>query len=106
MTETEPRQLTRVRVENLLGRFTHDIPFDPEWNFVIIYGPNGIGKTRLFELVNATLTGTYSDIAAIPFGKASFLFSDGTVVEVARPTELRLNLEAGTHPDATVFRIR
>ena len=103
MTETEPRQLTRVRVENLLGRFTHDIPFDPEWNFVIIYGPNGIGKTRLFELVNATLTGTYSDIAAIPFGKASFLFSDGTVVEVARPAELRLNLEAGTHPDPTVF---
>ena len=95
VTTIVPSKLVRVRVEGLLGRFTHDIPFDPSWNFVIIYGPNGIGKTRLFELIHAAFAGDYSSMLQIPFTRIQFLFADETWVEVSRPEDLQLDVGDG-----------
>ncbi|MEU7461824.1 AAA family ATPase [Streptomyces griseofuscus] len=73
----EAPKLTEVSVQGLLGRFNHTIKFPPDQEFVIIYGPNGIGKTRLLELVSNTFALKMGKVARTPFAQAIFSFSDG-----------------------------
>jgi hypothetical protein len=42
--------LVSLKVERLLGRFDHEVVFPRDWEFVILHGPNGVGKTKLLEL--------------------------------------------------------
>ena len=83
----EPRKLIRIEVKKLLGRFDHDLSFDPQWRFLIIHGPNGVGKTRLLELVNSAFNGNYRRLAIIPFKSAQFYFDDGTKIKVSRESD-------------------
>ena len=79
-----PRRLVRVRVNGLLGRFNHDIHFPQDWKFLIIHGPNGVGKTKLLELIHSIFTGSFARLARLPFISAQFEFDDGTGLEVQR----------------------
>ena len=78
------RQLVRLQVDGLLGRFAHDISFDPEWQFLILHGPNGIGKTRLLELIYSVFSARYLKLATLPFMSARFDFADRSWIEVSR----------------------
>ncbi|WP_343450257.1 AAA family ATPase [Micromonospora oryzae] len=78
------RSLRAVSVEALLGSFDHDVYFPPEWEFVIIHGPNGVGKTKLFELIRATFTSDIRRLGEIPFRQAHFLFDDESEIQIAR----------------------
>ena len=78
------RRLVRVRVDGLLGRFDHDIRFPQDWKFLIIHGPNGVGKTRLLELIYSVFTGSLARLARLPFSSVQFEFDDGTGLEVQR----------------------
>ena len=80
----EHRKITRIDVEGLLGRFDHNIEFDPSQRLLILHGPNGVGKTRLLELIYAAFSRRYSRLARIPFHRAEFHFSDKTKIEVSR----------------------
>lgn len=92
--------LTSVAVERLLGQFDHSFDFPEDWEFVILHGPNGIGKTKLLELINATLGGNPLKLATIPFERATFSFDDGAVLRVfweqATPTKGDTNEETAT----------
>ena len=81
-----PRRLVRVQVEGLLGRFNHDIHFPQDWKFLIIHGPNGVGKTKLLELIYSAFMGSPARLARIPFISVQFEFDDGTGLEVQRPS--------------------
>ncbi len=81
--------LTSVAVEGLLGQFDHGFDFPEDWEFVILHGPNGIGKTKLLELINATLSGNPLKAATIPFDQATFSFDDGTVLQVLRARNIQ-----------------
>lgn len=83
-TEVPYRKLVRVEVEKLLGRFDHELEFDPVWEFLIVHGPNGVGKTKLLELVHCTFAGRFHALARIPFKTARFHFADGSSVYVSR----------------------
>ena len=83
-TTTNKQQLIKISVDGLLGRFDHEIDFDPDWRFLILHGPNGVGKTRLLELLHSVFTGRHSRLANIPFYRARFEFQNGTWIEVAR----------------------
>lgn len=74
--------LISVQVDGLLGDFDHHIEFPIEWEFVIIYGPNGVGKTKLLELINAVLELEPKRIASIPFDRATLRFTDGWILQV------------------------
>jgi energy-coupling factor transporter ATP-binding protein EcfA2 len=76
--------LVRVSVEGLLGRFNHSFDFPGNWEFIILHGPNGIGKTKLLELISATLSGNPFKIETIPFRQAIFTFNDASVLTVTR----------------------
>ena len=82
--EVPDRKLVRIEVEKLLGRFNHELAFDPSWEFLIVHGPNGVGKTKLLELVHCTFAGRFHALARIPFKTARFQFEDGSSVQVSR----------------------
>jgi predicted ATP-binding protein involved in virulence len=98
-------KLVEVSVSKLLGQFDHTVAFPPEHEFVILYGPNGIGKTRLLEMISNTFSGRMSRIARVPFRSAIFNFEDGTRLtldnsfprqsegDVSPPYSLRIFLE-------------
>ncbi|MFJ2752388.1 AAA family ATPase [Streptomyces sp. NPDC087297] len=78
------RKLVRVEVTQLLGRFDHEVEFPAGRDFVILHGPNGIGKTRLLELIAATFSLDVMGISEIPFRAAYFEFNDGHLLTVER----------------------
>ncbi|MCD2119432.1 MULTISPECIES: AAA family ATPase [Rhodococcus] len=76
--------LTRIRVKGLLGRFDHDVFFPEGDSFVILHGPNGVGKTHLLQLTQAVLSGELWRCQKIRFEVADFNFSDGHRLQVWR----------------------
>ncbi|WP_267891581.1 AAA family ATPase [Streptomyces sp. IGB124] len=69
----------------LLGRFDHEINFPSEDDFIILHGPNGVGKTMLLELIRAAGSPVrIARIATIPFDSVAFTYSDGCVLEVIK----------------------
>lgn len=68
--------LVSVSVSNLFGRFDHQIDFPEDWPFAIVVGPNGVGKTKLFELVTAALGGNPWVLGTIHFDVLTLKFSD------------------------------
>lgn len=78
------RQVVRVEVDKMLGRFDHVVDFPAEWEFVIIHGPNGVGKTKLLELVSYTFNFRISRLSEIPFKAARFDFDDGSRLRITR----------------------
>lgn len=91
------RRLISVGVENLLGRFDHEVRIDEDWEFVILHGPNGVGKTRFLEVIANTFRLRTRALLDIPFSRAKFRFSDGTVLSVVKvfqdPAQLQLTGE-------------
>ena len=83
------KRLTRIQVDGLIGRFDYDIRFNPEWRFLILHGPNGVGKTRLLELLHSAFSGRYLRLINLPFDSARFDFDDGTSIEVNRGLEFQ-----------------
>jgi energy-coupling factor transporter ATP-binding protein EcfA2 len=94
--------LTSVAVQRLLGQFDHSFNFPEDSEFVILHGPNGIGKTKLLELINATLGGNPLKAATIPFEEAVFSFDDGTVLRTFKETVANqkpdIDEEIGSNP--------
>jgi predicted ATP-binding protein involved in virulence len=85
-------KLVRVQVEKLLEQFDHEIKFPAEHDFAIIYGPNGVGKTKLLELTEAVIKQETQRIIAIPFKSLTLTFS-GNVRLTASPTTSALTGE-------------
>ena len=87
------RQLTGIKVRGLLGRFDHEITFPDTDEFIILHGPNGVGKTMLLELIRA-LSGSLRvpNIHRIPFREVRLAYSDGTELEVSKAHQETLPL--------------
>jgi energy-coupling factor transporter ATP-binding protein EcfA2 len=77
------KRLTNVRVSGLLGKYSHEFEFPENDEFVILHGPNGVGKTRLLELISDTLNGRVPS-PRTPFIKLRLEFDDGSWLEVLR----------------------
>ena len=107
----ESRKIVRITVDGLLGRFNHSIEFDPTWRLLILHGPNGVGKTRLLELIYAVFSRRYARLARIPFHRVEFSFDDNCKIEISRSftedEQLPLEQPYGHGPvsesDATLF---
>jgi ABC-type lipoprotein export system ATPase subunit len=84
LLEAKTPELVRVYVTGLLGEFEHTVPFPREAAFVVLHGPNGIGKTHLLQLIVAIFRGDSFALANIPFASARLDFHDGSAIEVLR----------------------
>ncbi|MBM6405506.1 AAA family ATPase [Phycicoccus sp. CSK15P-2] len=82
--QRQPR-LVQVAVTKLLGTFDHTIDFPADQEFVIIFGPNGVGKTRLLELMRAAVGMKSFDLLHTPFSLLRLRFDDGSKLEFVKP---------------------
>lgn len=108
------RALTQVNVTGLLGRFTHTVDFPAADEFVIVHGPNGVGKTMLLDLISAiSWPVDFSKIARVPFRNLQMCFSDGSHLTVEKPSlesmherdQVAPGAENRTAPASLFFRI-
>jgi len=79
-------QLKSVAVRGLLGRFDHKLSFAPDWDFKILYGPNGVGKTKLLELITYAIGNNADKLATVPFDQVEIAFDDGAMLTVVART--------------------
>lgn len=78
------RRLMSVVATHVLGEYKHEVDFPEHGQFVIIYGPNGIGKTRLLESVEALCNVRVSELLTLPFRTLKLHFSDGASLSATR----------------------
>lgn len=79
-------KLKRVYVENLFGSYKYDLNLiDPKLSHVtIIDAPNGMGKTTMLKLVQATLQGDILYIDSIPFSAFGIEFDEGQSISIKK----------------------
>ena len=75
-------RVTNIRVEKLFHLYTHAVELNLKDRITIIHGPNGVGKTVLFRLIVALLSGRLADIFKIPFDLFTIGLSDGATVSI------------------------
>ncbi|MEU4872696.1 AAA family ATPase [Streptomyces sp. NPDC021608] len=83
-------------MSKLLGRFDHEFEFTPDAPFIILHGPNGVGKTRMLELIEAVFRFDVFKLAESHFASLSMVFSGGE----------RLTIHNKTHAYQGNMRIR
>ena len=76
--------LKHVVVHNILGEYTHEIKFNADKNYAIVYGPNGVGKTKLLEIIKAASELSYDALTELPFNKATLTYDDATELNITR----------------------
>jgi len=74
----------RLSVDGLFGEFDHEVTFPIENEFAIIYGPNGIGKTKFFEVIVALSGINILRLARLPFSMARIDYADGTFISMSK----------------------
>jgi predicted ATP-binding protein involved in virulence len=89
----ESLKLTSASVENVLGEYNHRVDFPERDDFLIIYGPNGVGKTKFLEIIHAASKLDGRALFMLPFSNATLQYSDGSAIHVTRP-----------HPNSFNFR--
>ena len=67
MADETPLKLVHAYVRGVLGIYNHEIPFDPDSDYVIIYGPNGVGKTKTLEVIHAISQLDGKRLCSLPF---------------------------------------
>ena len=77
-------RVNEIRVVKLFGKYTHQVPLRTADRVTIIHGPNGVGKTVLFRLVAALLSGNLFELLKVPFRSFEVSLSDGSVLGVER----------------------
>ncbi|WP_157895630.1 AAA family ATPase [Mycolicibacterium vaccae] len=76
MAEKTPLKLVHATVNGVLGLYDHEIPFKADNDYVIIYGPNGVGKTRTLEIIDALLRLDGQKLSRLPFASAKLEFTN------------------------------
>jgi ABC-type lipoprotein export system ATPase subunit len=81
VTETRLTLISAVATK-VLGEYTHKITFSEEEDFLIVFGPNGVGKTRFLEIIHAVSRLDGSSLQQLPFESAILRYSNGTEITV------------------------
>lgn len=69
-----------AEIRGLLGEFHHRVELPEGQEMVIIYGPNGVGKTHTLEFIHHALRGEWVRVQEMPFESAEIGFADGSVL--------------------------
>jgi predicted ATP-binding protein involved in virulence len=114
MSET-PSSGVRVKsihARQLFGMYDHDIVLKPE-RTTILFGRNGVGKTVMFKLTHAILSGDIAamlDLLRYPYREFKVILSDGSEVVAVRKEregneQAHLSYLPATGGEATTFTI-
>ncbi|WP_144801696.1 AAA family ATPase [Curtobacterium sp. BH-2-1-1] len=101
---TEPQvTLVSASVIKVLGEYDHSFEIDSADGFVILYGPNGVGKTRFLETINALSKLSGPSLSRLPFESARLEYSDGTVLRARRDSNFDAESDADWQQAASVL---
>jgi len=73
-------QFRYAELRGLLGEFNHRVQLPEGQDMVILYGPNGVGKTHVLEFIHHALRGEWFRLQDMPFDTAEIGYDDGTVL--------------------------
>lgn len=101
-----------IHARQLFGMYNHDIVLKPE-RTTIVFGRNGVGKTVMFKLTHALLSGEMApmlDLLRYPYHEFKVVLSDGSKVAAVRIEEkgvaqAQLSYLPGAGGEATTFTI-
>ncbi|MBB5748036.1 AAA family ATPase [Micrococcus sp. TA1] len=79
--------IVNASASGILGEYDHTLSFASEDDFVIIYGPNGVGKTKFLEIIDSLSRLDGYRIAKLPFESAVLHYSDASKLSVERILE-------------------
>ncbi|MGX5643068.1 AAA family ATPase [Bacillus toyonensis] len=87
-------KLKKISVTKLFGVFEHDIKLNTERGITIVIGENGLGKTKILEMVEAFFKGDFNLLKSIEFETLKFTFDDDIYWEVYKeePIEKEISL--------------
>ena len=86
MANDDLLRVKEIRVVKLFGTYTHLVPLRTKDRVTIIHGPNGVGKTVLFRLVTALLSGNFLELMKVPFETFEVTLSNDSILGFARTT--------------------
>lgn len=84
MSDADLLRVSKILVVKLFGTYTHEVPLRIQDRVTIIHGPNGVGKTVLFRLVAALLSGNVLELLKIPFETFEVTLSNGSTLGFTR----------------------
>lgn len=79
--------LTSAEALGVLGEYDHRLSLSSDEEYTIIYGPNGVGKTKFLEIIHAMCRVDGGTLSRLPFDSAQLVFSDGTLLTVGATPE-------------------
>lgn len=68
--------ITRISVEGLFGCFNHELALNPDQRIMLIFAPNGYGKTTILKFLDSIFTGNLALLRRIPFDSIRIDLSD------------------------------
>lgn len=77
-------RVTRICVDGLFDRYSHNVDLHLDERVTIIHGANGVGKTVLLRLTAALLSGKLTEFAKVPFTTFEVSLSDGSTYGVRK----------------------
>ena len=63
-------------------RINHDLTFNPSERIIIMYGPNGIGKTMILRIIDTLFNHPLRSLGRMPFEELRLNFDDGSRLTV------------------------
>ncbi|MGQ4517946.1 AAA family ATPase [Dermabacteraceae bacterium P13077] len=79
---THGKTFCKAQIEGLFDKWDYTITMEDD--FIILHGCNGVGKTKVLEIINATNELILDQLAQLPFKKASIKYNDGLLLTVTR----------------------
>lgn len=76
----DKRQFAYAELRGLLGEFNHRVELLDDQEMVILYGPNGVGKTHVLEFIHHALRGDWVRLQDMPFDTAEIGYDDGSTL--------------------------
>lgn len=98
------RRLSKASATGVLGEYKHAVTFRDDGDFAIIFGPNGVGKTRFLEIIDALSNLKISRLESLPFDSAMLQFTDGWTLMVSHETTVMKDLSE-SEPDNLSFTL-
>lgn len=76
-----------IHVKGLFGMYDHDVVLNEHERMTVVHGPNGVGKTVLFKLVQDLLAGPGVDLLKYPFLECRIEFTNAATLIARRNNE-------------------
>ncbi len=91
-------KISKIAVYGLFDRFNHDLVLNPDDKITIMFGPNGIGKTKILEILDILFNRPVWNLGRMPFQAVKVFFDDNSILKVDRKSGGRVPVNGHEHP--------